>query len=117
MQKRLDFSGLRCYNEFHKGFPPFFIVGEKLNPTKKQESNHTWRSSDENQSYISLYRMQAAQLRYDEEQKEQSGPHRIEEILPVLQETHVTQGNTLISRNREHADYGEKEKEQTGTPG
>ena len=43
--------------------------------------------------YIGMYGMQAAQLQHDEGKEESSGQNGNQEILQVLQVTHVTQGN------------------------
>jgi hypothetical protein len=41
-------------------------------------------------------RLQAPQLQHDEEQEEDDGAARVQQVLPVLPEAHGAQGNEVI---------------------
>jgi len=49
------------------------------------------------QNYVSLYRMQAEKLQYDEGQEESSGAYGNQQILQILQKAHITSRNKIIS--------------------
>ena len=45
--------------------------------------------------------MQAEKLRFEQEQEERSGPSGDEEVLPLLQEAHLTPGNQIGRKRME----------------
>ena len=49
----------------------------------------------ESQDYARMHRVQAAQLRHEEEQEERSGQTGADEVLQVLPQAHDAQGNQV----------------------
>lgn len=49
----------------------------------------------ESEDYFSLYRVQAAELWYDEGKAKPSWQNGNEKVLQILQKTHITQGNKI----------------------
>lgn len=49
-------------------------------------------------NYSRMYRMQAAQLQYDKGKEKSSGAYGNQEVLQILQKTHITQRDQVITQ-------------------
>ena len=63
------------------------------------------------EGHAGLYRVQAEELRYQEEQEEHSGASGAEQVLPLLQKAHLTQRDQVRHRKGEvlHVRAGKQE--------
>lgn len=63
----------------------------KINPAKDWRKHHAYKN------YISMYRVQTAQLQYHERQEDASRQDGDQKVLQILQNPHVTQGDQISS--------------------